>query len=60
MEELELFDRAMNVGYNMLLGKDKPFKPNDSDELEDMIQTIWMNSTGSGNSARTMPESTPA
>jgi|TARA_B100000780_G_C20976527_1_gene390051 hypothetical protein len=37
MEELELFDRAMNVGYNMLLGKDKPFKPNDSDELEDMI-----------------------
>jgi hypothetical protein len=27
----------MNVGYNMLLGKDKPFEPNDSDEMEDMI-----------------------
>ena len=37
MEELELFDRAMNVGYNMLLGIDKPFVPNDSDELEDMV-----------------------
>ena len=37
MEELELFDRAMNVGYNMLLGVDKPFVPNDSDELEDMV-----------------------
>ena len=37
MEELELFDRAMNVGYNMLLGKDKPFEPNDSDEIEDMV-----------------------
>jgi len=37
MKELELFDRAMNVGYNMLLGVDKPFVPNDSDELEDMV-----------------------
>tara|TARA_B100000768_G_scaffold137261_1_gene128298 strand:- start:509 stop:763 length:255 start_codon:yes stop_codon:yes gene_type:complete len=37
MEELELFDRAMNVGYNMLLGIDKPFVPNDSDEIEDMV-----------------------
>ena len=37
MEELELFDRAMNVGYNMLLGVNKPFVPNDSDELEDMV-----------------------
>tara|TARA_B110000240_G_scaffold126525_1_gene140850 strand:+ start:192 stop:443 length:252 start_codon:yes stop_codon:yes gene_type:complete len=37
MEELELFDKAMNVGYNMLLGKDKPFEPNDSDEIEDMV-----------------------
>ena len=27
----------MNVGYNMLLGKDKPFEPNDSDEIEDMV-----------------------
>ena len=39
MEELELFDRAMNVGYNMLLGVNKPFVPNDSDELEDMVFT---------------------
>tara|TARA_B110000046_G_scaffold135030_1_gene141303 strand:+ start:212 stop:463 length:252 start_codon:yes stop_codon:yes gene_type:complete len=37
MEELELFDKAMNVGYNMLLGKDKPFEPSDSDEIEDMV-----------------------
>ena len=37
MKEIELLDRAMNVGYNMLLGKDKPFEPNDSDEIEDMI-----------------------
>jgi|TARA_R110000851_G_scaffold206459_1_gene358493 hypothetical protein len=37
MKELELFDKAMNVGYNMLLGKDKPFEPNDSDEIEDMV-----------------------
>ena len=37
MQELELLDKAMNVGYNMLLGKDKPFEPNDSNEIEDMI-----------------------
>ena len=37
MQELELLDKAMNVAYNMLLGKDKPFEPNDSDEMEDMI-----------------------
>ena len=37
MEGEELLDKAMNVGYNMLLGKDKPFEPNDSDEMEDMI-----------------------
>ena len=37
MKELELFDKAMNVGYNMLLGKDKPFEPSDSDEIEDMV-----------------------
>ena len=37
MEGAELLDKAMNVGYNMLLGKDKPFEPNDSDEIEDMI-----------------------
>ena len=37
MQELELLDKAMNVGYNMLLGKDEPFEPTDSDEIEDMI-----------------------
>jgi len=37
MQELELLDKAMNVAYNMLLGKNKPFEPNDSDEIEDMI-----------------------
>ncbi len=37
MKELELLDKAMNVGYNMLLGKDKPFEPNNSNEIEDMI-----------------------
>jgi hypothetical protein len=37
MKELELLDKAMNVGYNMLLGKDKPFEPSDSNEIEDMI-----------------------
>jgi hypothetical protein len=37
MQELELLDKAMNVGYNMLLGKDKPFEPNNSNEIEDMI-----------------------
>ena len=37
MEGAELLHKAMNVGYNMLLGKDKPFEPNDSDEIEDMI-----------------------
>jgi len=37
MKELELFDRAMNVGYNMLLGKENTFEPTDSDEIEDMI-----------------------
>ena len=29
MKELELLDKAMNVGYNMLLGKDN--------EIEDMV-----------------------
>ena len=37
MQELELLDKAMNVGYKMLLGKDEPFEPTDSDEIEDMI-----------------------
>ena len=37
MKELELLDKAMNVGYNMLLGKDKPFEPSDSNEIEDKI-----------------------
>ncbi len=37
MQELELLDKAMNVGYDMLMGKDTPFEANDSDEIEDMI-----------------------
>ena len=34
MEGAELLHKAMNVGYNMLLGKETPFVPNDSDEVE--------------------------
>ena len=37
MPELELLDKAMNVGYDMLMGKDTPFEANDSNEIEDMI-----------------------
>tara|TARA_B100000768_G_scaffold127563_1_gene118207 strand:- start:237 stop:491 length:255 start_codon:yes stop_codon:yes gene_type:complete len=37
MKELELFDRAMNVSYNMLMGIDEQIIPNDSDEIEDMV-----------------------
>ena len=37
MEGIDLLDKAMNVGYNMLMGKNEPFTPTDSDELEDMI-----------------------
>ena len=37
MQELELLDKAMNVGYDMLMGKDIPFEANDSNEIEDMI-----------------------
>ena len=37
MEGHELVDKAMNVGYRMLLGEDIDFEPNDSDEVEDMI-----------------------
>jgi hypothetical protein len=37
MEGYELVDKAMNIGYNMLIGKETPFIPNDSDEVEDMI-----------------------
>ena len=37
MQELELLNKAMNVSYDMLLGKDKPLEPNDSNEIEDMI-----------------------
>ena len=37
MEGIDLLDKAMNVGYDMLLGKDKPLEPNDSNEIEDMI-----------------------
>ena len=27
MEGIDLLDKAMNVGYNMLMGKNEPFKP---------------------------------
>ena len=37
MEGIDLLDKAMNVGYNMLMGKNEPFKLTDRDELEDMI-----------------------
>ena len=37
MPELEILDKAMNVGYNMLMGNDIKFEPNDSNEVEDMI-----------------------
>ena len=37
MKEMELLNKAMNVSYDMLLGKDKPLEPNDSNEIEDMI-----------------------
>ena len=37
MEGHELVDKAMNVGYRMLLGEDIAFEPNDSNEVEDMI-----------------------
>ena len=37
MEGHELVDKAMNVGYRMLLGEDIDFEPNDSNEVEDMI-----------------------
>ena len=37
MEGHELVDKAMNVGYRMLLGEDIDFEPNDSNKVEDMI-----------------------
>ena len=37
MQELGLLDKAMNVGYDMLMGKDTPFEANDSNKIEDMI-----------------------
>ena len=37
MEGHELVDKAMNVGYRMLLGEYIDFEPNDSNEVEDMI-----------------------
>ena len=37
MEGYELVDKAMNVGYRMLLGEEIDFEPNDSDEVEDMV-----------------------
>ena len=37
MEGYELVDKAMNIGYRMLLGEDIKYEPNDSDEVEDMV-----------------------
>jgi threonine dehydratase len=37
MKELELFDRAMNVSYNMIMGIDEQITPSNSDEIEDMV-----------------------
>ena len=37
MKELELLDKAMNVGYTMLMGIDEQIIPSDSNEIEDMV-----------------------
>ena len=37
MEGYELVDKAMNVGYKMLMGMETPFEPNNSNKVEDMI-----------------------
>lgn len=37
MEGYELVDKAMNVGYRMLLGEEITYEPNDSDKVEDMV-----------------------
>ena len=37
MEGHELVDKAMNVGYKMLMGMETPFEPNNSNKVEDMI-----------------------
>ena len=37
MKEMELLDKAMNVGYDMIMGEDKQIYHNDSNEIEDMV-----------------------
>ena len=37
MEGYELVDKAMNIGYKMIIGEDLKLVPNDSNEEEDMI-----------------------
>jgi len=37
MQEYELLDKAMNVGYNMLMEIDEQIIPSDSNEIEDMV-----------------------
>ena len=37
MEGYELVDKAMNIGYKMIMGEDLKLVPNDSNEEEDMI-----------------------
>ncbi len=37
MEGYELVDKAMNVGYRLLMGEDEQIIPSDSNEVEDMV-----------------------
>ena len=37
MDGHDLLDKAMNIGYEMLLGKEISIEPNDSNKVEDMI-----------------------
>ena len=42
MEGAELLHKAMNVGYNMLMGDETPFTPNDSDEVESHVKDFLL------------------
>lgn len=37
MDGYDMLDKAMNVGYDVLVGNDITIEPNDSNEVEDMI-----------------------
>ena len=45
MKELELLDKAMNVGYTMLMGVDEQIIPSDSNEIEDMVFIFFSEQT---------------